>query len=297
MKKFFSTLLCALTCVHMCADVPVIIGMPSKAWMKTYKYGTTESLPNGRTKFNPDYNLALEDTKYSLTAVLRAVSKPFEEFYKVEDLKTSLDGLGDDEAMFEEYGTDLDMSEQLVSVVKPDVILEISYVEDESSKMGPRSRYNVEVSALDAYTNDVIATINGATDLSSAPVNTRVGNYVANNMQELLSSVNGKMEEAVKYGREVRVTCLTKGVSFNSDKVGDQVLKYFVRDTFKSIANEGHSTNKKDTDHLQDYRVRLPLGTKVENVGEILQNKFSDVGIPVRVDKKGLGKFVVVFGE
>ena len=297
MRKYITILFLLLLTVQTFADLPVIIGMPAKAWMKKYGYGECTTLPSGRAKFNPDYNLALEDTKYSLTAVLRSVSKPFEEFYKVEDLKTTLDGLGDDETEFEEYGADLDMSEQLVTVVKPDVILEISYVEDEASKMGPRSRYNVEVSALDAYTNDVIATINGATDLSSAPVNTRVGNFVANNMQELLSSVNEKMEETVKYGREVRITCLTRGMSFNSDKVGDQVLKYYIRDTFKELSNEGRSTNKKDTDHLQDYRVRFPLSTKIEDIGEILQNKLASVGVTVRVDKKGLGKFVVVFGE
>lgn len=297
MKKYIAILFSLLLSVQAFADQPIIIGMPSKAWMKKYNYGESVKLPSGRTKFNPDYNLALEDTQYSLTAVLRSVSKPFEEFYKVEDLKSSLDNLGDDETEFEEYGADLDMSEQLATMVKPDVILEISYVEDEASKMGPRSRYNVEVSALDAYTNDVIATINGATDLSSAPVNTRVGNFVANNMQSLLASVNSKMEETVKYGREVRVTCLTKGMSFNSDKVGDQLLKYYVRDTFKNIANEGRSTNKRDTDHLQDYRIRFPLATKIENIGEILQNKFADAGIPVRVDKKGLGKFVIIFGE
>lgn len=297
MKKYITILFFLLFTVQAFADQAVVIGMPAKAWMKKYGYGENTKLPNGRTKFNPDYNLALEDSKYSLTAVLRAVSKPFEEFYKVEDLKTTLDGLGDDESEFEEYGADLDMSEQLATVVKPDVILDISYVEDEGARMGPRTRYNVEVSALDAYTNDVIATINGATDLTSAPVNTSVGNFVANNMQALLSSVSEKLEETVKYGREVKVTCLTKGMSFNSDKVGDQPLKYYVRDVFKEISNEGRSTNKKDTDHLQDYRVRFSPSTKIENIGEILQNKFASAGVTVRVDKKGLGRFVVVFGE
>jgi hypothetical protein len=116
-------------------------------------------------------------------------------------------------------------------------------------------------------------------------------------MQELLGSMNESFAETVKYGREVRVTCLVKGMSFNQDQAEGKVLKYYVRDIFREIANEGRSTQKKDTDKLQDYRIRIAPSVKIEDVGEILQNRFAGAGISVRVDKKGLGKFVIIFGE
>jgi hypothetical protein len=297
MKKIFLLILAVASSFIALADLPTIIAFPSTAWMKKNGYGNNEQLPNGRTKFNPDLNLAFEDTRFALTAVLRETSAPFKEYCKVEDLKTALDGLGDDEMEFAEYGADIDMSEQLVTVVKPDIKLEIQYVEDVAAKMGPRHRYNVEVSALDAYTNDVIATFNDVTELSSEPVNKQVGKLVSNHMQELLGSMNESFAETVKYGREVRVTCLVKGMSFNQDQAEGKVLKYYVRDIFREIANEGRSTQKKDTDKLQDYRIRIAPSVKIEDVGEILQNRFAGAGISVRVDKKGLGKFVIIFGE
>lgn len=297
MKKLFVMALLALVSASALADVPVIIGLPSKAWMKKYEYGTNEQLPNGRTKFNPDYVMALEDTKFGLTAVLRAVSKPFEEYYKVEDLQQTLNNVDEDADLFEEYGADLDMSEQIAVAAKPDVMLQIQYVEDEPARMGPRTRYNVEVSAIDAYTNDVITTFSDVTALESAAPDQQIKKLVSNHMQELLGAVNKSFEETVKYGRECRVTCLVKGVSFNSDQANGQVLKYYVRDVMKGIANEGRSTNKRDTDKMQDYRIRIGVGQKVEDLGEILQNKFANAGYPVRVDKKGLGKFVIIFGE
>ena len=297
MRKIVILALLLVTSLVTLADVPTIIAFPSTAWMKKNGYGNNEPLPNGRTKFNPDFNQAFEDTRFSLTAVLRETSAPFKEYCKVEDLKTALDGLGDDEMEFAEYDADIDMSEQLVTVVKPDIKLEIQYVEDEAATMGPRHRYNVEVSALDAYTNDVIATFNDVTELSSEPVNKQVGKLVSNHMQDLLNSMNESFAETVKYGREVRVSCLVKGLSFNQSQAGGKVLKYYVRDVFREIANEGRSTQKKDTDKLQDYRIRIAPNVKVEDVGEILQNKFASAGVTVRVDKKGLGKFVIIFGN
>lgn len=295
MKKYFVFLLVGMLSLSSFADVPTIIAFPTRAWMKSHRYGTFEALPSGREKFNPDYNMAVEDTHFSLTAVLRSVSKPFEEFYHVEDLSQALNSLGDDETEWEEYGADIEMSEQIASVVKPDVILEVEYNEDAASRMGPRARYMVQVSALDGYTNDIIATFNGTTDLSSAPINDLVGNMVKNHLEELKSSMQEKMDETVQLGRLVRVTCLVKDISFNKDQAQGQILKYYVRDVLRGIANQGLSTNKKDTDKIQDYRIRLAPNQKVEDVGEMLTNVFANAGYSVRVDKKGLGKFVVVF--
>lgn len=296
MKKYFVMALMMLISVSCVADQPILIGLPSPAWMKKFKYGNNEQMPNGRTRFNPDYHLALEDTEMQLTAVLRAASKPFEEFFKVEDLQGTLENVDNDMDLFDELGVD-NPADQVAYAAKADIKLNIQYVEDVASRMGPRKRYNVEVSAVDAYTNDIIATFSDVTALDAAPVNIQVGKCVSNHMQALLGDVNKHCQETIEFGREVRVSCVVKGMSFNQDQAEGQVLKYYVRDVLKSIAYEGRSTNKRDDDRMQDYRIRLRLDQKVEELGELLQNKFASAGIPVSVKKVGLGQFAIVFGE
>jgi len=298
MKRLSTTFIAAVMGMVAMAQSPTLILFPSEAWMKEHNYGKNElNSATGRSRWNPDYQKAFDNENIDKTEISTALSTTSATLtaigFKCEDLKQSMGNLGDDADMADEMGFDLDDHSQ--SVV-PDIKVEVNWKLEK--KVLATSQYSVQLIAKDYFTGDVIASIDEPGQLSGEGLKGDLRRVIESHMADFSDKLKASYEKTLKYGREVKVIFGARsGVDFNTDQIEGQVMKYYFRDTMKAIAKNGVSNIKRDTKGLQEYRVRIENGLKLDVLGEQLQNKFNGAGVHIDVKVAGIGSLVIAVGE
>lgn len=295
MKRITSTIVAGIIGITAMAQMPTLMLFPSEAWMKEHNYGENVST-NGRSRWNSDYQKAFDNENIDRTEISTALSTTSATLtaigFKCEDLKQSLGGLDENAALADEMGFDLDDNAQRVI---PDIKIEVNW-KLEKQVLGS-SQYSVQLIAKDYYTNDNIAAIDEPGSLSAEGLKGDLRRVIESHMADFSNKLKESFEKTLKYGREVRVIIGTRGgLNFNTDQIEGQTMKYYFRDVMKSIAKNGVSSNKTDTARMQEYRVRIDLSSKLEDIGEQLQNKLSGVGVNIDVKKLGVGSLAIAVG-
>lgn len=294
MKRISLSIIAGFMWIAAMAQMPTIILFPSEAWMKEHNYGESV-VTNGRSRWNSDYQKAFDNENIDNTQISTALSTTSATLhsigFKCEDLKQSLGGLDEDAALADEFGIDIDDAAERVI---PDIKVEVNW-KLEKRVLGS-SQYSVQLIAKDYFTNDVIAAIDEPGILSAEGLKGDLRRVIESHMADFSDKLKENFEKTLKYGREVKVTILAKGVDFNTDQIEGQDMKFYFRDVLKSIAKNGVSNNKRDSARLQEYRVRIENGNKIENIIEQLKNKFDGVGVPVDVRKQGIGAMAIIVG-
>ncbi|GEM_PF-2290247 len=295
MNRIKSLIIALAISVTAMAQMPTIMLFPSEAWMKEHGYGENV-VTNGRSRWNSDYHKAFDNENIDRTEISTALSTTSASLtsigFKCEDLKQSLGGLDEDAALADEFGVDLDDNAERVI---PDIKVEVNWKLEKTVLAS--KQYSVQLIAKDYYTNDVIAAIDEPGNLSSEGLKGDLRRVIESHMADFSDKLKESFEKTLKYGREIKVTILAKGVDFNTDQLEGQTMKFYFRDVLKSIAKNGVSNNKRDNARLQEYRVRIENGSKLENIGEQLQNKFNDIGIHIDVKKVGIGSLAIIVGN
>lgn len=295
MKRITSTIVAGIIGITAMAQMPTLMLFPSEAWMKEHNYGENV-VTNGRSRWNSDYQKAFDNENIDRTEISTALSTTSATLtaigFKCEDLKQSLGGLDENAALADEMGFDLDDNAQRVI---PDIKIEVNW-KLEKQVLGS-SQYSVQLIAKDYYTNDNIAAIDEPGSLSAEGLKGDLRRVIESHMADFSNKLKESFEKTLKYGREVKVIIGTRGgLNFNTDQIEGQTMKYYFRDVMKSIAKNGVSSNKTDTARMQEYRVRIDLSSKLEDIGEQLQNKLSGVGVNIDVKKLGVGSLVIAVG-
>lgn len=295
MKRITSTIVAGIIGITAMAQMPTLMLFPSEAWMKEHNYGENV-VTNGRSRWNSDYQKAFDNENIDRTEISTALSTTSATLtaigFKCEDLKQSLGGLDENAALADEMGFDLDDNAQRVI---PDIKIEVNW-KLEKQVLGS-SQYSVQLLAKDYYTNDVIASIDEPGNLSAEGLKGDLRRVIESHMADFSDKLKESFEKTLKYGREVKVIIGTRGgLNFNTDQIEGQTMKYYFRDVMKGIAKNGVSSNKTDTARMQEYRVRIDLSSKLEDIGEQLQNKLSGVGVNIDVKKLGVGSLAIAVG-
>ena len=295
MKRITSTIVAGIIGITAMAQMPTLMLFPSEAWMKEHNYGENV-VTNGRSRWNSDYQKAFDNENIDRTEISTALSTTSATLtaigFKCEDLNQSLGGLDENAALADEMGFDLDDNAQRVI---PDIKIEVNW-KLEKQVLGS-SQYSVQLIAKDYYTNDNIAAIDEPGSLSAEGLKGDLRRVIESHMADFSNKLKESFEKTLKYGREVKVIIGTRGgLNFNTDQIEGQTMKYYFRDVMKSIAKNGVSSNKTDTARMQEYRVRIDLSSKLEDIGEQLQNKLSGVGVNIDVKKLGVGSLVIAVG-
>lgn len=295
MKRITSTIVAGIIGITAMAQMPTLMLFPSEAWMKEHNYGENV-VTNGRSRWNSDYQKAFDNENIDRTEISTALSTTSATLtaigFKCEDLKQSLGGLDENAALADEMGFDLDDNAQRVI---PDIKIEVNW-KLEKQVLGS-SQYSVQLIAKDYYTNDNIAAIDEPGSLSAEGLKGDLRRVIESHMADFSNKLKESFEKTLKYGREVRVIIGTRGgLNFNTDQIEGQTMKYYFRDVMKSIAKNGVSSNKTDTARMQEYRVRIDLSSKLEDISEQLQNKLSGVGVNIDVKKLGVGSLAIAVG-
>lgn len=295
MNRIKSTIIAGFIGISAMAQMPTIILFPSEAWMKEHGYGENV-VTNGRSRWNSDYQKAFDNENIDRTEISTALSTTSATLhsigFKCEDLKQSLGGLDEDAALADEFGVDLDDNAERVI---PDIKVEVNWKLER--KVLASSQYSVQLIAKDYYTNDVIAAIDEPGNLSAEGLKGDLRRVIESHMADFSDKLKESFEKTLKYGREVKVTILARDMDFNTDQLQGQTMKFYFRDVLKGIAKNGVSNNKRDAARIQEYRVRIENGSKLEDIGEILQNKFSSVGVHIDVKKVGVGSLAIIVGR
>lgn len=295
MNRIKSTIIAGFIGISAMAQMPTIILFPSEAWMKEHGYGENV-ITNGRSRWNSDYQKAFDNENIDRTEITTALSTTSTTLYsigfKCEDLKQSLGGLDEDAALADEFGIDLDDNAERVI---PDIKVEVNWKLER--KVLASSQYSVQLIAKDYYTNDVIAAIDEPGNLSAEGLKADLRRVIESHMADFSDKLKESFEKTLKYGREVKVTIFARDMDFNADQLQGQTMKFYFRDVLKGIAKNGVSNNKRDSARMQEYRVRIENGSKLEDIGEILQNKFSSVGVHIDVKKVGVGSLAIIVGR
>lgn len=295
MKRITSTIVAGIIGITAMAQMPTLMLFPSEAWMKEHNYGENV-VTNGRSRWNSDYQKAFDNENIDRTEISTALSTTSATLtaigFKCEDLKQSLGGLDENAALADEMGFDLDDNAQRVI---PDIKIEVNW-KLEKQVLGS-SQYSVQLIAKDYYTNDNIAAIDEPGSLSAEGLKGDLRRVIESHMADFSNKLKESFEKTLKYGREVKVIIGTRGgLNFNTDQIEGQTMKYYFRDVMKSIAKNGVSSNKTDTARMQEYRVRIDLSSKLEDISEQLQNKLSGVGVNIDVKKLGVGSLAIAVG-
>lgn len=295
MKRITSTIVAGIIGITAMAQMPTLMLFPSEAWMKEHNYGENV-VTNGRSRWNSDYQKAFDNENIDRTEISTALSTTSATLtaigFKCEDLKQSLGGLDENAALADEMGFDLDDNAQRVI---PDIKIEVNW-KLEKQVLGS-SQYSVQLLAKDYYTNDVIASIDEPGNLSAEGLKGDLRRVIESHMADFSDKLKESFEKTLKYGREVKVIIGTRGgLNFNTDQIEGQTMKYYFRDVMKGIAKNGVSSNKTDTARMQEYRVRIDLSSKLEDISEQLQNKLSGVGVNIDVKKLGVGSLAIAVG-
>lgn len=298
MKRILSFVALCAAYTLCFAQMPTIVLFPSDAWMKEHSYGENVAT-NGRSRWVSDYIKAFDNENVDNTQISTALSTTSATLtsmrLKVEDLKQSMDSQGTDAMDAEEMGFD---TEDYNSQVVPDIKVEMNWGEVKGSRMGPLCRYSIKMQAKDFYTGDVIAAIDESTELTSEDLQMTLRRVIESHVSDFVDKIHESFDKTIKYGREVKVTIGTRGgLSFRNDQMGGKAMKYYFGDVMKGIANNGVANLKKDGDHLQEYRVRIKMGQKLENIAEQLETQFASAEFPIQVKTRSIGSLVIAVGN
>lgn len=296
MKKILTFLATNFICMATLAQMPTLILFPSDSWMKEHNYGESVTT-NGRSKWTADYQKAFDNENIDMTEISTALSTTSatltDQGFKCEDLKQSMDNQQSDMQDAEEMGFDV---EEYNQQVVPDIRVDVNW------KLVKRvlgtQQYSVQLLAKDNYTGDVIAAIDEPGVLSGEDLKAQLRRTIESHMMDFTDKIKKSFQRTLEYGREIKVIIGTRGgLSFNNDKIGDKVMKYYFRDVLTGVANKGICNNKRDGDHLQEYRIRVALGTKLDVLAEQLQNELASAGVPISVKSRTIGQLVIAVGD
>jgi hypothetical protein len=299
MKRYLTALfLFGLSCLAN-AQMPTIVLFPSDAWMKEHQYGENVTT-NGRSKWVSDYNKAFDNENTDRTDISTALSTTSATLsshrLQVQDLKGSMDAQGSAAQDADEMGFD---TEEYNQQVIPDIRVEMNWGVSETMMAGRMKKYYVKMQAKDFYTGDILpAVIDESTDFTAENLQSVLQRVINSHTADFVSGIHDNFDQTIKYGRNVRVIIGTRGgLSFRNDQMGGKAMKYYFNDVMKSIANNGVANLKKDGDHLQEYRVRIKLGRKLEDIAQELEAQFASAEFPIQVKTTGVGSMAIAVGQ
>ena len=299
MKRSLLSSLFLSLCSFVMAQMPTIVLFPSDAWMKEHQYGENVST-NGRSKWVSDYNKAFDNENTDKTDISTALSTTSATLsshrLQVQDLKAAMDAQGSSAQDAEEMGFD---TEEYNQQVIPDIRVEVNWGISETMMSGRMKKYYVKMQAKDFYTGDILpAAIDESTDFTSENLQTVIQRIINSHTADFVEGIHENFDQTIKYGRNVKVIIGTRGgLSFRNDQMGGKAMKYYFGDTMKAIANNGVANLKKDGDHLQEYRVRIQMGKKLEDIAQELEAQFASAEFPIQVKTTGVGSMVIAVGQ
>ena len=260
-----ATLFC-LTAQAQQAAMPTIIVFPSDTWMNDHGYMRTVE-NDGETEYIPNYNDAFVQTR-DMGATIQAVQKVFEERkFEHEDLQSLLKDMKRERA--EEMANAMDGDEtekggmdELMQQARPDIRVDVDYG---VQAVGPRKNISYTLKAVDAYTSEQIASIEGSIQMTMDPTDLAMRKAVAGNCDDFCQQIIDYFLDLRDNGRKINVVFRAAkgaGINFIKDEIGDDGDTYdeFLYEWVKKHAVKSSCKKGRKTANMVEFKaVRIPF--------------------------------------
>ena len=256
----------SLTAFAQQAVMPTIIVFPSDQWMNDHGFMQVKD-NQGETEYIPKYNDAFVQTR-DMGAAIQALQKVFEERkFEHEDLQSKLKDIKRERA--EDLaksgagnGSEKSLMDQLMQDARPDIRIDLDYA---VAAVGPRKNISYTIKAVDAYTSEQVASIEGTIEMTMDPIDLAIRKAVAGNCDDFCNQMIEYFMDLRDNGRKIIVIFRTaegSGINFIKDEIGDDGDTYadFLYDWVKKHAMKGACRKGRKSANMVEFKsVRIPF--------------------------------------
>ena len=225
--------------------------------------------------------------------------------YPLADFEQTLKQLDTQAATDMAEGLQIDAKTQLLTTAHPDIILEMNYYKSSSLTSHDYKNKNVSytLSAIDAYTTNVVATITSSNIKGESTTET-IQKDMAEKLPGLMNDVQAYYSDILKRGREVTIRITVEGdsnqdlsdESIDGDVYSDWIIDYVKTHTVKGAYKMGRNTAKELTFTSARIKLLNEDGTQygVYDWAHDLQKSIrKNLGLKVTNKSQGLGEIVL----
>ena len=290
---------------------PTIMVLPGDQTLQNFKTLRTERV-NGREYVLRDYkSYMLKDDR--ARRIISTIQDAFnDKDFPLNDFEQTLKQLDTQEAVDLADGVQKDAKTMLLTTAQPDIILELNYDTSRDRAMSMTSHnysrsgeknVSYTLSAIDAYTNKVVATITSS-NLKGESTTEVIQGDIKSKMQKFQSDIVKYFSDILTRGRDITVrVAVEDGCDINlsdesieGDTYADWIIDYIKSHTVKGAYKMQRNTDKELS--FVNCRIRL-LNADGTQYGvydwtrDLAKNLRKDLGLKCTNRAQGLGEMVV----
>lgn len=247
------------------ATMPTIIVFPADKWMQDH--GFMQTIDNdGETEYIPKYNDAFVQTR-DMGAAIAGLQKVFEERgFQHQDLHSLIKDAKRERAEELANAADGDASEknmmdELMQQANPDIRVDFDYG---VTTVGPRKNISFAIKAVDAYTSEQCALVEGNIEMTMDPIDLAIRKAVAGKCDEFCQELINYFLDLRDNGRKINIifrAAAGSGIDFLNDETdsGD-TYQEFISEWISSKAVNNSATEGRQTKNVCEMKnVRIPF--------------------------------------
>lgn len=283
---------------------PQIMVIPADQTLKSFG-ALKETKIDGRRFVERDYQkyLVNDDRFRRLASFIQDAFVKHD--YPLADFEQTLKQLDTQAATDMADGLQTDAKTQLLTTARPDIILEMNYNKSSSLTSHDYKNKNVSytLSAIDAYTTNVVATIT-SNNIKGESTTQTIQSDMAEKLPGLMTDIQKYYSDILKRGREVTIRITVEGdsnqdlsdESIDGDVYSDWIIDYVKTNTIKGAYKMGRNTAKELTFTSARIKLLNEDGTQyaVYDWARDFQKSIrKNLGLKVTNKSQGLGEIVL----
>lgn len=314
MKKLTLIITFAIISASMFSQArkPEIMVVPSDVWCNSKGYIQTYD-NQGLVEQIPDYKKAVKTDKELSNMIGKISNMMADRGFPLVDLSATISSIerrqAEDELITSKQGAAIAESplDQLRRTAKADIILSLDWTVNEN---GPKRSVTYNLQGLDAYTNKVIAGVQGTGNPSlTAETAVLLEEAVVSNMDNFTSRLQDYFDDLFANGREVVVTVRvfdnSAGIDLDSEYDGyllSEIIDEWMAD---NTVNSRFGKSDATENYINYHQVRIPLYNEkgrsmdtemfVRNLARYLRQ--APYNIPSKVMIRGLGEAILILAD
>lgn len=314
MKKLTLIITFAIISASMFSQArkPEIMVVPSDVWCNSKGYIQTYD-NQGLVEQIPDYKKAVKTDKELSNMIGKISNMMADRGFPLVDLSATISSIerrqAEDELITSKQGAAIAESplDQLRRTAKADIILSLDWTVNEN---GPKRSVTYNLQGLDAYTNKVIAGVQGTGNPSlTAETAVLLEEAVVSNMDNFTSRLQDYFDDLFANGREVVVTVRvfdnSAGIDLDSEYDGyllSEIIDEWMAD---NTVNSRFGKSDATENYINYHQVRIPLYNEkgrsmdtemfVRNLARYLRQ--APYNMPSKVMMRGLGEAILILGD
>lgn len=289
---------------------PSIMVIPGDQTLSNFKCLQTQNA-NGRSYIIRDYNkYLLKDDRAK--RIISTIQNEFnEKGFPLNDFEQTLKQIDTQEPLDMADGFEKDAKTMLLTTAQPDIILDLTYTtsRDKISMIGHNYNHTGEknvsytLSALDAYTNKVVATMT-ASNIKGESTTETIQNDIKEQMPKFQQDITDYFSDILTRGRDITVRVVMEEgcvLSLSNESIEGDTYADWIIDYIKGHTVKGAYKLQRNTDNeLYFVNCRIKLlnedGTQYgvyDWTRDLQKNLRKNLGLKCKNKAQGLGEVII----